>query len=335
VEAFLLLGEAGRMSTIRKYAFALALAVAVIYAYAPLSLKGAAKLQWFDDVSVIINKALAPSKREVGVPPVDPIAAANVDEDLDYLIAQRNKTAEGWRLFLAAHPDGPHAQFARVELGELVPREKPPAPEAAQASNVGSLDAKTPSEATSPGPPSSGSEVARLTPDEICRRDEDRLEQLSNRPISEEAARFANELGCERLRPQVLALARSTALTPPTQGVAPPTPSCHSRRWRVTAHPTSLSAPSRMFQRRGFANVCAFESACIRTPTASLAFRHGRLWRRNVFPSSYGTYGWGPRAFASFNRSWNHDHESQYEAENGAAFVRRHPQKGQYQQYYW
>jgi hypothetical protein len=58
-----------------------------------------------------------------------------------------------------------------------------------------------------------------------------------------------------------------------------------------------------------------------------------------VFLSSYGTYGWDTRipalALTPFDRSWNHDHESQYEAENGGAFASGHLQKGHYQQYHW
>src|SRR5580704_15794812 len=132
----------GRMSLSRKYAFvlALALAVAVIYAYVPLTRDDIAKLRWLDDVNVIVNKSLALAKPQVGVSPVDPIAAANVDEDLDYRIAQRTKSPEGWRSFLAAHPDGPHAQSAWAEIDKLVPVETRPAPVAVQASNDGSSD---------------------------------------------------------------------------------------------------------------------------------------------------------------------------------------------------
>ena len=95
------------MGVIRKYGLVLALALAVIYAYAPLSLEYVAKLRWLDDINVVVNKSLAPAKPEVSVSQVDPIAAANVDEDLDYRIAQRMKSTEAWRSFLAAHPDGP------------------------------------------------------------------------------------------------------------------------------------------------------------------------------------------------------------------------------------
>ncbi len=58
-------------------------------------------------------------------------------------------------------------------------------------------------------PPSPGTEVATLTPDEICKGDGDRLERLRSSPTSDEAARFANELGCEKLRPQLLGLMES------------------------------------------------------------------------------------------------------------------------------
>src|SRR4029077_13281074 len=126
-------------------------------------------------------------RREVGAFPVDPIAAANVEENLDYRIAQRMKSTEGWRSFLTGHPDGPHAQSARAELEKLVPAEKSPVPAAApapvpvaaQASDVRSLDTKAPSEPTSPAQPSPPSEVAKLGTDETCKRDEDRLQWLS------------------------------------------------------------------------------------------------------------------------------------------------------------
>src|SRR5215475_9415502 len=105
-------GRMGIIGGIRKYAFVLMLALAVIYVYAPLTLKEVQKLPWFDDISGVIMRSLAPAKPEVGRSRVDSIAAANIDEDLDYRIAQRTRSIEGWRSFLAAHPDSPHAQSA-------------------------------------------------------------------------------------------------------------------------------------------------------------------------------------------------------------------------------
>jgi hypothetical protein len=204
---------------IRKYGFVLLLMLAVIYVYAPLSLEDVAKLPWLDDINVILNKSLAYTKREVGTSPVDPIAAANVDEDLDYRIAQRMKSAEGWRSFLTVHPDGPHAQSARAEFEKLVPAEKPPVPAAqapvpvaAQASDVRSLDTKAPS----PAQPSPLSEVAKHATDEICKHDEDHLQRLSNSPTSDEAI----ELRCEKLRPEVFRLTERRDYQDPSAIVA-------------------------------------------------------------------------------------------------------------------
>ena len=204
------------MSFIRKYGFVLALAVAVIYVYAPPTRDDIAKLRWLDDINVIISKVLAPANREVRVASVDPVAAANVDEDLDYRIAQRVKSIEGWRSFLEAHPNGPHAKSARAEQDKLVATQTPPAPEPVQASNNGSPEMKTPSEAASASQPSPGSEVATPTTDEVCGRDEDRLEQLSNSRSSDEAMRFLSELRCERLRPQLFRLTERLDYQDPT-----------------------------------------------------------------------------------------------------------------------
>jgi hypothetical protein len=250
------------MGIVRKYALGLALALAVIYAYAPLSFEDFAKPRWLDDISVIVNRPLAPAKPEARVSPVDPIAAANVDEDLDYRIAQRMKSTEGWRSFLAAHPDGPHVQSARAELDKLVPAETAPAPVVAQASSVGSSDTKTPSQDTSLGQPSPGSEAATLGSDEICRRDEDRLDRLSDSPTSDEATRFLTELRCEKLGPELFRLTeRLDYQTPTAADVATQSPSsrvgpAQVARWRATElrNKTHWSVSSHSLQPRRQAN---------------------------------------------------------------------------------
>ena len=100
----------------------------MIYAYASLAGDEIAKLRWLDNINVIVSKVFAPANREMRVVSVDPVAAANVEEDLDYRIAQRVKSIEGWRSFLAVHPDGPRAQSARVELDKLVGARRLPRP---------------------------------------------------------------------------------------------------------------------------------------------------------------------------------------------------------------
>jgi hypothetical protein len=48
-----------------------------------------------------------------------------------------------------------------------------------------------------------------LPPDQVCKRDEERLARLRANPAPEEIARFERELGCARLRPQVVRLRES------------------------------------------------------------------------------------------------------------------------------
>ena len=60
--------------------------------------------------------------------PIDRAAAAKVDEDLDWRIAEGAKTERGWRQFLAAHPNGAHAPLAQAELEKLAPPPQPAPP---------------------------------------------------------------------------------------------------------------------------------------------------------------------------------------------------------------
>jgi hypothetical protein len=191
---------------------------------------------------------------EAAVAPVAAPASASIDEERDYEVAQRLGSLEGWRGFLATHGSGAYAQSARAEVERLLLAEKAPGPAAAEVSNGASTDASAASEAMGPVPPPRetevasgyaipapaaaevsndaspdakavneavrpappippvrGTEVAALNPDEVCKRDEDHLARLRSSPSSDEAARFANELGCEKLRPQVQGLMESLA----------------------------------------------------------------------------------------------------------------------------
>ena len=157
---------------------------------------------------------------EAAVAPVAAPASASIDEERDYGVAQRLGTLEGWRGFLATHGSSVYAQSARAEVEQLLVAEKAPAPAAAEVSNGGSTDARAEGEAMGPIPPPTGTEVAALATDEVCKRDGDRLARLRSSPSSDEAARFANELGCERLRPQVLALMESSGYAVPAPAAA-------------------------------------------------------------------------------------------------------------------
>src|SRR5262249_19127725 len=146
------------------------------YAFAPPSFREMAKPRWLADMSVGIGASLA-AKPQAEIP-VDPMAAAKVDEDLDYRIAERTRSAEGWRAFLTAHPDGPHAQSVRAELDELAPPVKPSMPTAVQAADIGAVDTKVSSASAHPPLPATASDGATSAADEICRGDEDRLQRL-------------------------------------------------------------------------------------------------------------------------------------------------------------
>jgi hypothetical protein len=143
-----------------------------------------------------------------------------------------NRCRAGRRLFLEAHQDGPHAEAAHAEIERLRPT-PPRQPDAygsgvdaqaarAEVSDGRSPDAKAASEVVERA--AAGMEVATLTSDEICKRDGDRLERLRSSPKSDEASRFANDFGCEKLRTQPSALMQNLARAPSAQVVAHPKP---------------------------------------------------------------------------------------------------------------
>jgi hypothetical protein len=159
------------MKTLFKYAIVLASGLAVgFYVHWLLSLEDVAKLKWLDEINVISNKPFV-AARPAAVAPIDPAAAALLDEDLDYRIAKRIGSLDGWRSFLIAHGSGVHAQSAREDVEKLLLAEKAPTPPGAEVSNRASTDAKAVSEVMGSAPPSPRVEVAALTPDEICKGD--------------------------------------------------------------------------------------------------------------------------------------------------------------------
>ena len=151
------------MSAPFKYAFVLALGLAFGFCiHAPPNLEEVAKLARLDEINVIINKAVARLKPQAAVFAVDPAGAARVTEDLDYRIAKRIGSVEGWRSFLAVHGSGVHAQTATGEVHRLLSEQ---ASTTAEVSNETSLGANAASDPVRPATLSSGTEVAALTPD--------------------------------------------------------------------------------------------------------------------------------------------------------------------------
>jgi hypothetical protein len=125
------------MSAPFKYAFVLALGLAFgFWIHAPPNLEEIARL---DEINVIINRAVARLKPQAAVFTVDPAVAARVTEDLDYRIAQRIGSVEGWRSFLAVHGSGVHAQTATGEVERLLLSERASTQTTAKISNETSL----------------------------------------------------------------------------------------------------------------------------------------------------------------------------------------------------
>jgi uncharacterized caspase-like protein len=158
------------------------------------------------------NVALVPAAPQApSVVAVPPPAAADADEASDYRTTERFASLDGWRAFLAAHPDGAYARRAQAEIDKLLTRQKLDATkmDAAKTEAAPIVTAKT--------------EVAPpLSPEALCERDEDRLVRLRANPTNEEASRFASELSCEKLRPQLSRLMESLGFAMPAPPPAAP-----------------------------------------------------------------------------------------------------------------
>ena len=163
--------------------------------------------------SVALVPALVPAAPSVAaVPPAAtspaaaPPANADADEASDYRTTERFASLDGWRAFLAIHPDGAYARLARAEVDKLLARQKT---EAAKTEAAPIVTART--------------EVAPpLSPEALCERDADRLVRLRANPTNEEASSFASELSCEKLRPQLSRLMESLGFAMPAP--TPPEP---------------------------------------------------------------------------------------------------------------
>ena len=154
-----------------------------------------------DSTSPEQNKPPASPPPAVAVSPVAPPAtspvlplASEAAADADRPIAAVGHAAAAEVDRLQSHRDSTSLE-----------QNKPPAssPPAVAVSPVAHEDAR-------PAQPVVHAGVADLTSDETCRRDGDRLAQLRASPSGEETQRFASELGCEALRPQLQRLMESS-----------------------------------------------------------------------------------------------------------------------------
>jgi uncharacterized caspase-like protein len=187
----------------------------------------------------LVPAPVAGAPNGAAVPPATPSvspappANADADEASDYRTTERFASLDGWRAFLAVHPDGAYARLARAEVDKLLARQKI---EAAKTEAAPMVTART--------------EVAPpLSPEALCERDADRLVHLRANPTNEEASRFASELSCEKLRPQLSRLMESLGFAMPAP--APQAP--------VTSPPPAQTAVAD----RKPASDCASEQAAL------------------------------------------------------------------------
>ncbi len=142
------------MSALSKYAIVLASGVAIgWYVNGPISLEQIARLARIDETNILLSNASAHLTPETAAIVVES-DAGHADEDLDYLIAKRIGTLEGWQAFLVAHASQAHAESAEAEIDKLSLLMKASEPAAVEVLDRASPEAKIESEAASPSGPS-------------------------------------------------------------------------------------------------------------------------------------------------------------------------------------
>jgi hypothetical protein len=156
-------------------------------------------------------------------PPNTPtVVDSNVAAAVDYQMAERLGSLDGWRAFLAAHRSGYYSELARAQLAKLgdADASKTNGPSAAKEPALRPVDGKNPPVGAGGPQPKPQDEVAHQvapeppSPDSKCKRDAGRLAQLRRNPSPEEVEKFAREMECESLRPQVKRLMESLSVEP-------------------------------------------------------------------------------------------------------------------------
>lgn len=181
-----------------KYAIVLASGVAVgWYIY------GTPRLARIDEINILVSNNFAHLRPEATVILDDPTDERRVDEDLDYLIANRTGTLEGWQAFLAAHANGAHAKSAEAEIDKLSLLVKATHTAAAEVSDRVSPEAKLEGDIKRFITDASGPSKAAAPPlHEVCYYDGD-CQEAPRHPSSNEIRHPTSESALGILRLQV------------------------------------------------------------------------------------------------------------------------------------
>jgi hypothetical protein len=121
------------------------------------------------------------------------------------------------REFLRRYPNSFYAPDARARLELLLARES-------RLRDVGDQPAKLKQEAPATGvtpEPPIATQPSPSNSDSICKRDEARLGRIRSNPSTNDITKFARELECERLRPQVNFLMAGLGIEPTDVAPAP------------------------------------------------------------------------------------------------------------------
>ena len=155
-------------------------------------------------------------------------------------------------------------------------------------------DTTIPSGNVPPPLPSTGSD-ATVASDDICRGDEDRLQRLSDSPTSDGVIRLLIELRCEKLRPQLLSLAKRLDDKAP----AAPADAAQDASSSVLPGPVASAPPLPPPRMRTDELSKRLRSTSLRAALSRNAMRLGgqpRTCRSSFWLSSAGGQGTQPRS---------------------------------------
>jgi uncharacterized caspase-like protein len=159
-----------------------------------------------------------------------PPAASESEVRRAYELTAQLGTREAWGSFLKVHQMGFYADLAREQLAKMnAAAEDRAARERSEKERGEHLAAKQRQEEEQGVKAEAERQKAALRPnpepvrpEQSCKRDEERLAKLRANPTRDDVVRFARELDCEDLRPQVLRLLES--VSPASTAAVPPVP---------------------------------------------------------------------------------------------------------------
>jgi hypothetical protein len=163
------------------------------------------------------NVTIVPAK-SIGDAVAASLEGGGTPEALDYQLAERVGSLEAWRAFVDAHPEGYYSKLALAQIAKLSAASGSGAP-TPTASPVASVNKTTAPPTVAP--PAAGEKAPPViaTREDLCKQDRDTLLRLRAIPLAEDVDRFAMQLKCEELRPQVMRLMESVGApqAPPTK----------------------------------------------------------------------------------------------------------------------